>query len=211
MDIGAAAPGAVAAFPVDIQRSLNSTLQSPWYASQFVRTGASEDTLDEEFDDEPEAKSGSKKFIIIAGLVLVLLGGGATAAYMTGMLNQYLGIEDAAAGSETAEAPPPPPVPTVFHDLPTMLANLAGERGEARFLKFTVSLELTDRDVIPRLRQLEPRLIDVLQTHFRELRIDDLRESRGIPVLRAELLARINAAIHPDEITGVLLREILIQ
>jgi flagellar FliL protein len=162
-----------------------------------VRTGASEETLDEEFDDEPEAKSGSKKLIIIIGLVLVLLGGGATAAYMTGMLKEFLGIEDATAGSETAEAPPPPPVQSVYHPLPTMLANLAGGRGQPQFRKFTVSLELTDRDVIPRLRKLEPRIIDILQTHFRNLRIDDLRESRGIPVLRAELLARINSAIHP--------------
>jgi flagellar FliL protein len=175
-----------------------------------VRTGASEETLDEEFDDEPEAKSGSKKLIIIVGLVLVLLGGGATAAYMIGMLNEFLGIQDATAGSETAEAPPPP-VQSVYHPLPTMLANLAGERGQPRVLKFTVSLELTDRDAIPRLRKLEPLIIDILQTHVRELRIDDLRKSRGIPVLRAELLARINSAIHPATITSVLLNEILIQ
>ncbi len=160
--------------------------------------------MDEELDDEPEAKSGSRKIIVIAGLALVLLGGGGVAAYMSGML-------DADDGSATAEAPPPPPVPTVFHQLPTMLANLAGERGQPRFLKFSVSLELTDADAIPRLRRLEPRIIDVLQTHFRELRIDDLRGSRGIPVLRGELLARINSAIHPAEITSVLLKEILIQ
>ena len=92
-----------------------------------------------------------------------------------------------------------------------MLANLAGERGTPRFLKFTVSLELIDQDAIPRLRKLEPRIIDILQTHFRELRIDDLRESRGIPILRAQLRDRINAAIHPAEITNVLLRELLIQ
>ena len=159
--------------------------------------------MDEELDDEPEAKSGSKKIIVIAGLVLVLLGGGGVAAYMSGML-------DADDESATAEAPPPR-VATVFHQLPTMLANLAGERGQPRFLKFSVSLELTDADAIPRLHRLEPRIIDVLQTHFRELRIDDLRGSRGIPVLRGELLARINSAIHPAEITSVLLKEILIQ
>ncbi len=161
--------------------------------------------MDEELDDEPEDKSGSKKFIVIASLVLVLLGGGGVAAYMSGMLGEFL-ASDAPA---TAEAPPP--VPTVFHQLPTMLANLAGERGQPRFLKFTVSLELTDPSAIPRLRQLEPRIIDVLQTHFRELRMDDLRESHGIPVLRGELLARINSAIRPAKITSVLLKEILIQ
>ena len=167
--------------------------------------------MDEEFEDELEAESGSKKIIFLVGLVLLLLGGGATAAYMTGMLNDVLGLESTTAESDAAEQPPPPPVQTVFHPLPTMLANLAGERGPPRFLKFTVSLELADRSAIPRLRKLEPRIVDILQTHVRELRIDDLRESRGIPVLRAELLDRINAAIHPAEITNVLLRELLIQ
>ena len=175
----------------------------------MVRAGASEEALDEELDDEPEDKSGSKKFIVIASLVLVLLGGGGVAAYMSGMLDGMLDEFLASDAPATAEAPPP--VPTVFHQLPTMLANLAGERGQPRFLKFTVSLELTDPSAIPRLRQLEPRIIDVLQTHFRELRMDDLRDSRGIPILRGELLARINLAIHPAEITNVLLKEILIQ
>ncbi len=42
--------------------------------------------MDEELDDEPEAKSGSKKIMLFAGLALVLLGGGGVAAYMSGML-----------------------------------------------------------------------------------------------------------------------------
>ena len=176
----------------------------------MARAGASEEALDEDLDDEPKAKSGSKKIIVIVVLALVLLGGGGAAAYMIGMLDAFLGRDGASDASATAEEPPPP-VHSFFHELPTMLANLAGERGQPRFLKFTVSLELTDASIIPRLRQLEPRIIDVLQTHFRELRIDDLRDSRGIPVLRGELLARINSAIHPAEIINVLLKEILIQ
>ncbi len=161
--------------------------------------------MDEELDDEPEAKSGSKKIMLFAGLALVLLGGGGVAAYMSGMLE----ADD--ADEEPAKVEAPPPADTVFYDLPTMLANLAGERGRPGFLKFTVSLELTDSSAIPRLRRLEPRIIDILQVHFRELRIDDLRDSRGIPILRRELLMRINSAIHPAAISSVLLKEILIQ
>lgn len=173
---------------------------------------ASEGPLEEEFEEEFEPESGSKKVIFILVAVLLLLGGGGAAAYMTGLLDELLGIEQTAAETDGAEEPaPPPPVRTVFHPLPTMISNLAGERGPPRFLKFTVSLELVDTSVIPRLRKFEPRIIDILQTHFRELRIDDLRDSRGIPVLRAQLRERINAAIHPAEISNVLLRELLIQ
>ena len=162
--------------------------------------------MGEELVDEPKAKSGSKKIILFVVLALVLLGGGVVAAYMSGMLE----TDDAHDEPEKVEAPPPP-VDTVFYHLPTMLANLAGERGRPGFLKFTVALELTDSSAIPQLRRLEPRIIDILQVHFRELRIDDLRDSRGIPILRHELLMRINTAIHPVEISSVLLKEILIQ
>lgn len=161
--------------------------------------------MDEELVDEPEAKSGSKKIILFVVLALVLLGGGGVAAYMSGMLE----ADDGPDGPAKAEVSPP--VHTVFYDLPIMLTNLAGERGRPRFLKFVVSLEMTDPSAIPRLRQLEPRIIDILQVHFRELRIDDLRESRGIPILRRELLERINSAVHPAVISSVLLKEILIQ
>ena len=160
--------------------------------------------MGEELVDEPKAKSGSKKIILFVVLALVLLGGGGVAAYMSGMLE----ADDAHEESTKVEAPP---VDTVFYHLPTMLANLAGERGRPGFLKFTVALEMTDSSAIPQLRRLEPRIIDILQVHFRELRIDDLRDSRGIPILRHELLMRINSAIHPAVISSVLLKEILIQ
>ncbi len=161
--------------------------------------------MDKELVDEPEAKSGSKKIMLFAGLALVLLGGGGVAAYMSGMLE----ADD--ADEEPAKVKAPPPVDTVFYDLPTMVTNLAGERGRPGFLKFTVALEMKDSSTIPQLRRLEPRIIDILQVHFRELRIDDLRDSRGIPILRRELLMRINSAIHPAAISSVLLKEILIQ
>ncbi len=109
-----------------------------------------------------------------------------------------------------AEAPPPPDH-EVFYPLPTMISNLAGERGRPRFLRFADILALTDPAAIPRLRQLEPRILDILQVYFRDLRMDDLRESQGIPILRHELLVRINSAIHPAAIKSVLLKEILIQ
>ncbi len=162
--------------------------------------------MDDEFVDEPEAKSGSKKILLFAFLALVLLGAGGVAAYMSGMLDS----DDVREERARADAPPTP-AREVYYHLPTMISNLAGERGRPRFLKFTISLAMTDASAIPRLRRFEPRIIDILQVYFRDLRIDDLRESRGIPILRHELLVRINSAIHPAAISSVLLTEILIQ
>ena len=161
--------------------------------------------MDEEFADEPEAKSGSKKIILFFLLALVLLGGGGVAAYLNGMLDS----DD--AQQQSAEAEPPPAARDVFYHLPTMVSNIAGERGRRHFLKFTVSLALGDKSDIPQVRRLEPRILDILQVYFRDLRLDDLRESRGIPILRHELRVRIGSIIHPAVIKSVLLTEILIQ
>ena len=151
--------------------------------------------------------------MLMVVLALVLFGGGGAAAYMNGMLDGMLSgmLEADDVQKEPAKVEAPPPVNTVFYDLPTMIANLSGASGRPGFLKYTVSLELMDPDAILRLRRLEPRVIDILQVYFRELRIDDLRESWGIPILRHELLVRINAAIHPAAISSVLLKEILVQ
>ena len=160
--------------------------------------------MDEEFDEEFEAKSGSKKIILLVVLALVLLGGGGVAAYLSGMLES----DDVHEERAKADAPA---VSEVYYDLPTMVSNLAGERGRPRFLKFAVSLALTDPAAIPWLRRFEPRIFDILQIYFRDLRLDDLRESRGIPIVRHELLLRINSAIRPAAITSVLLNEVMIQ
>lgn len=164
--------------------------------------------MDKEFADRPDAKSGSKKIMLFFLLALVLPGGGGVAAYLSGMLDS----DDAHEESAEAEALPPPPSPnTVFCHLPTMISNVAGERGSPRFLKYTLSLAVNDINDVPKIRDLEPRILDILQVYFRDLRLDDLRESQGIPILRQALLTRINSIIHPAVISSVLLTEILIQ
>ena len=56
-----------------------------------------------------------------------------------------------------------------------------------------------------------PRVIDQFQTYLRELRIQDLRGSKGMYRLQMELLSRVNAAAAPTEVKDVLFQEILIQ
>ncbi len=159
-------------------------------------------------DISPKSKSGSKKGIIFAFVGLILVGGGGTAAYMSSILNDEtelvkLKIDDVA---ETMFL-----VQKFYYHLPTMITNLSGNSVRPSFLKFRVSLEVNDVAVLSQIQRLEPRVIDILQVYFRELRLDDLRDSRGIPILRHEILKRINAAIRPAEISSVLLNELLIQ
>ena len=170
-----------------------------------------EEDFDTESDISAKSKSGSKKGIIFAFVGLILVGGGGTAAYMSGMLNdetelEKLKIDDVAETKFALFS-----VQEFYYHLPTMITNLSGNSDRPSFLKFSVSLEVNDVAVLSQIQRLEPRVIDILQVHFRELRLDDLRDSRGIPILRHEILKRINAAIRPAEISSVLLNELLIQ
>ena len=78
-------------------------------------------------------------------------------------------------------------------------------------LKARLTLELVEGDDLDRLNQFQPRIIDILQVYLRELRIDDLRGSQGMIILREELLARTNEAVTPVEVANVLFNDILIQ
>jgi flagellar protein FliL len=167
-----------------------------------------EQSLDEEIpfeEGEPEGApgKGKKKIILIAVLALLVVGGGGAGVYFSGILD---------GPKETAETKePPPPVKKVFYGLPVTLTNLNGSGRRPGVLKARVILELIEGADIDRLDQLQPRIVDILQVFLRELRIDDLRGSNGLVRLRRELLARINEAVEPVEVSGVLFREILIQ
>ena len=78
-------------------------------------------------------------------------------------------------------------------------------------MKLSVSLELGNAVDVPRIESLKPRIIDNFQVYLRELRADDLRGSAGIYRLREELLARVNASVHPAGVKDVLFKEVLVQ
>ena len=73
-----------------------------------------------------------------------------------------------------------------------------------------VEVQINELDVA-RLRTLSPRIIDNFQVYLRELRVEDLRGSAGIYRLREELLARVNAAVHPTKVKDVLFKDMLVQ
>jgi flagellar FliL protein len=161
-----------------------------------------EDALDE-FDQEDPPGAGKKKIILFAILgLLVLLGGGGAGVYFSGMLDTPV---------ETVETKAPPPPKTVFYELPETLTNLNIGGRNAGVLKARLVLEIIEGTDIAQLDLLQPRIIDVLQVFLRELRIDDLRGSQGLAILRREMLAHINQAVRPIKVSNILFHEILIQ
>jgi flagellar protein FliL len=161
-----------------------------------------------EFEKVKRKLSGKRMAFLIGAPILVigiLLGLTFSPAGLG--LRQTLGL----APKRTLEAPPPPPKQVVFMDLPEMIVNLNTGGPRSSFLKLRVALELDDPAMVPKLKALEPRIIDNFQIYLRDLRREDLDGSAGMARLKEELLMRINVATRPARINDVLFNEILVQ
>lgn len=174
--------------------------------------------------DDGDGKSGKKKLLFILIPLLLLIGGGA-AAYFTGMLDSVLGKteeiakegeagheeaaneESANEGGEHGEGAAGP----AFLKIPDLIVNLNSDNGEQRYLRLAVQLELASAADQAAVEKVLPRVVDQFQTYLRELRIQDLRGSKGIYRLQMELLSRVNQAAAPVKVQDVLFQEILIQ
>ena len=197
---------------------------------------AKEVTSDEqETEQEPEAKGGKLKLIIIAVVgLLVLGGGGGAAAYFLGLLGSAetasadaQGGDEAAADGESeqkAEAAAGkgeggeeggdgagPAVGAVFVDLPDILVNLQSSGKRMRFLKLRVALEVADEATAENIRALTPRVMDSFQLYLRALTVEEVKGAVGLQRLKEELLARVNRAIKPLDVEDVLFKEMLVQ
>lgn len=171
-----------------------------------------EDAAAEDSEDDGAGKSKAKKRptgkLLLLGIALpVLLLGGGGGAYVMGVFGGEK--ENPTESKKIKEAEARKKV--VYYELPEMLVNLNSADNRTHYLKISVSLELADKDQIPKIQTLLPRIIDNFQVYLRELRVEDLRGSAGLYRLREELLARVNKAAAPARITDVLFKEMLVQ
>ena len=177
-------------------------------------------------DDSGKSK---KKLLFILIPVILLLGGGA-AAYFTGMLDKILGKSETHAGGEEKAGEHGEAAKegeeakeckegehceaggegVAFLKIPDMVVNLNSDT-ENRYLKLSIQLELANEADMAAVEKVMPRVVDQFQTYLRELRVQDLRGSKGIYRLQMELLNRVNQAAAPIQVKDVLFQEILIQ
>ena len=160
---------------------------------------------DDETEDDaapPPAKPKfSRKLIIIAAAGLLVLGGGGAGAFL------FFGKSAHQAPPKVAAKPPP-----VFVNMPDVLVNLSNSGNDrTQYLKVKIVLEVPDKDVVPQIQPLMPRVMDAFQTYLRELRPTDLDGSAGLYRLKEELTRRVNVAVAPNHITAVLFKEIIVQ
>ncbi len=170
---------------------------------------------------EEGGKKSKKMIFILVPLVLLIAGG--AGLYFTGMLDKVLGKGDTeTAAGEHGEAKEGeekkaegehsgPPAEVAFLKIPDMIVNLNTADGQPRYLRLAVQLELANAVDVAAVEKVLPRVVDQFQTYLRELRVQDLRGSKGMYRLQMELLSRVNAAAAPTQVKDVLFQEILIQ
>lgn len=171
-----------------------------------VMNGNDDEALDGEGFD-------AKKIILFVVLPLFILVGVGAGLYFTGGLDKMLSggdkkEESAAHGDDEHGGPV---MGAYFLEIPNMVVNLNSPDGQPRYLRLSVQLEMGSETDVAAVRSVMPRVIDQFQTYLRELRIKDLRGSKGVYRLQMELLNRVNAAAYPIEVKDVLFQEILIQ
>lgn len=147
----------------------------------------------------------TKKILIIAAPVLVLLLGGIGAGVY------FIFLKPTPAKVAKADAPPLTPPQVAFSDVPDILVNIQSSDGTPAYLKLSVSLEMDNDIEKAGIAALTPRLVDQFQSYLRELRVDDLKGSEGVLRLKEELLRRVNAASAPYHVRDVLLKQMIVQ
>ena len=162
---------------------------------------------------ETEDKKKNLKLILFIAVPILLLIVGGAGLYFTGKLDKLLGKESAESGSgEHAGGKNGVAADVAFLKIPDMIVNLnAADGGPPRYLRLSVQLELASQADLVAVEKVLPRVVDQFQTYLRELRVQDLRGSKGMYRLQMELLSRVNAAAAPTQVKDVLFQEILIQ
>ena len=174
--------------------------------------------MSEEIEDGEEGaakkKVSGKKLGLFIVLPLLLLGGGAAAVFMLGLLDPLLGVEQVEEGEEAPEevaeevevAPP-----GVFYELEEITVTLSGAGNRRNFLVLEIQLELDDSNLIPTFEQLRPKIISEFNVFLRELRVEELNGSEGTYLVREELYRRISSVVAPTPVRDLLIVKMLVQ
>ncbi|GGJ00775.1 flagellar basal body-associated FliL family protein [Neoroseomonas lacus] len=160
---------------------------------------------------------GRKKLILIA--LPLLLGGIGAGLWFSDILPSMFGVGAHPADEHGRTAAAEPPRPPAFFEMPEIIANLNATGRRPVYVKLRSKLEITRAEDAAAIQLALPRLLDLFQTHLREMRPEELRGSAGTQRLREELMARANIAVAPPagstqpapRITDVLFTEILVQ
>lgn len=164
-----------------------------------------EDVLDEvDIDDQAPAKKSPLKMIILL-VVLLALGGGGYYAYITYFKEQAPAVEAAkeSAQGEVSNL-------GVMFPLEPFVVNLAGSQGK-RFLKVTVSLELSAEEVHVEVKENLQKITDSILVLLSSKNFEDVYSVQGKFKLKDEITTRVNRFLVLGHIKEAYFTEFIIQ
>jgi flagellar FliL protein len=163
-----------------------------------------------ETDETPETTKETPtrpRLPLILGLVLAVLGGAGGFLAVRAGLVPFGGNAD-----HVAEAAPAPHEVDfgnlVFVPIEPLVVSYA-EAGRSRHLRFRAELEVPAKQATEVARVM-PRVVDVLNTYLRALRLSDLEESSALMRLRGQMLRRVQAVVGEGRVNNLLVMEFVL-
>ena len=157
--------------------------------------------IEEEEEQQPASHVNKKKIIIFLLPTLIAIGivvgmhhtFDSSNQNISGQPYSILERPGAENGAETV----------VFYDIPPISVPLKNPDGTQDVINFKVSIELTNKNDIPNIEVLLPRLYNVIISHTRELTKEEVQGAEGLYWLKEELLYRLNLAAAPINISDI--------
>ena len=151
----------------------------------------------------PETPKPKPSKVILALLVLNLGASG----FVT--FKTITATPHAAAATPPAVALPGSEVGPV-HSLDPFVVNL-DETGQSRYLKVTMQLELTSKDVIGKITKSQQVIRDSILSHLSGLKLVDTLGVAAKDKLRGEVMAKLEAILGPGKVRRVFFQEFVVQ
>jgi len=169
---------------------------------------------EEDILDELEGAEGGKKPIgMIIGIIvgLLVLGGGGYYAY-TNFFQEKPAEEKLAEGEEGKEEAPPEEDLNlgVMFPMDPFVVNLAGSEGK-RFLKVTISLELSTPEVHLEIKENIQKVTDSILILLSSKAFEDVYSVQGKFKLKDEITTRVNRFLVVGHIKDAYFTEFIIQ
>jgi len=188
------------------------------------------DSVEEETSKAPKGKKSLVKILVVVGAALLLLGGGGFAAYTFLVKKPPPTVTEAGAETETgAEAAPATDVPAPseeetasvdvkdldqligpMYPLETFLVNIDDE-GTTRFLKTTLTLELSQEAVQEEVEKRLPQVRDAVLLLLSSKSFAEIRSYDGKFLLREEILDLLNGMLVTGKVKNVYFTEFVVQ
>ena len=172
-------------------------------------------------DSDGAGPKKSSKLPLIIGLVLALIGGGGGFfVAFTGMLPfggggaaQQAGDgqradSHAEEGADHSEPFTVPDTAVAFVELPPLVISM-GTIADLHHLRFQASIEVRPQH-LQTVTDLQPRIMDVLNSYLRALRPADIEAPGALISIRSQILRRLQLVAGEDRVRDLLIIEFVL-